>query len=286
MQLDATRVEIGRLNAARVRSVERLEDAEFRVFSQFGEDGIIQWLVQRVEIPSRTFVEFGVEDYRESNTRFLVEHDDWSGLAIDGGESHKAFVEQSQLGWRHTVDTRTAFLTAQNLDAVIGDAGYRGDIGLVCIDVDGMDYWLLEALSVVSPRVLVAEYNNLFGPERAVTVPYDPAFDRTAAHWSTLYFGASIAAITSLAASKGYALVGSNQAGTNAFFVRRDVVGSIPERAAEDVWRDSTVRQARDVNGQLLYLGGRAQQLHLIADLPLLDVVSGERSSIGKLFPS
>ena len=281
MQLDATRVEIGRLNADRVRSVAHLADAEFRVFSQFGEDGIVQWLVQRVELPSHTFVEFGVESYRESNTRFLVEHDDWSGLAIDGDDQHKAFIAESQLGWRHSVDTRTAFLTAQNLNSVIGDAGYRGDIGLVSIDVDGMDYWLLEALSVVSPRLLVVEYNNLFGPDRAVTVPYDPKFDRTKAHWSTLYFGASLAAIASLAQAKGYALVGSNQ--VNAFFVRRDVLGSIPEREVADVWRESTVRQARDADGQLMYLSRREPQLRLIADLPVLDVLSGKTSPIGQL---
>ncbi len=222
-----------------------------------------------------------MESYRESNTRFLVEHDDWSGLAIDGDDQHKAFIAESQLGWRHSVDTRTAFLTAQNLNSVIGDAGYRGDIGLVSIDVDGMDYWLLEALSVVSPRLLVVEYNNLFGPDRAVTVPYDPKFDRTKAHWSTLYFGASLAAIASLAQAKGYALVGSNQ--VNAFFVRRDVLGSIPEREVADVWRESTVRQARDADGQLLYLSRREPQLRLIADLPVLDVLSGKTSPIGQL---
>jgi hypothetical protein len=100
-RLDGISVEIGRLNAARAREAPDLNAAEFRVFSQFGEDGILQWLLHRVEMPARTFVEFGVEDYRESNTRFLVEQADRSGLAIDGGSAHREFAEASELAWRH-----------------------------------------------------------------------------------------------------------------------------------------------------------------------------------------
>ena len=215
------------------------------MYSQFGEDGIIQWLLHRVERSDRTFVEFGVEDYSESNTRFLVELDDWRGLAIDASDRHRRFLE-SQLAWRHTVVAETAFLTTTNLNDVIGSAGFRETSDLVSIDVDGVDYWMLEALEVVSPRLLIVEYNSLFGSDASVTVPYSPSFDRTEAHFSTLYFGASLAAITALARTKGYALVGSNQAGTNAFFVRRDVLGNVREETPGAVWRETRVRQARD----------------------------------------
>ncbi len=108
------------------------------MFSQFGEDGIIQWLVQRVPIDEQTFVEFGVGDYSESNTRLLVEIADWQGLIIDGGDAHLQFLVDSGTAWRHTVDARSAFLTAENLDATISSAGYEGDVGLVSIDVDGV----------------------------------------------------------------------------------------------------------------------------------------------------
>ncbi len=69
---------------------DEIERAEFRVFSQFGEDGIIQFLVQRVPIANQVFVEFGVEDYAESNTRFLLVHDAWRGLIVDAGDSAPA----------------------------------------------------------------------------------------------------------------------------------------------------------------------------------------------------
>ena len=283
--LDTLRVEVGRLHAARVRDVAQLEDAEFRVFSQFGEDGIIQWLVQRVPLGERTFIEFGVEDYRESNTRLLVEMDDWWGLAIDASDRHTRFLNQSGLAWRHRIASCTAFLTVENLNSVIGDAGFRGDVDLVSIDVDGVDYWLLRALSIVSPRILIVEYNSLFGPDALVTVPYAARFDRMDAHYSTLYYGASISALAHVAASKGYALVGGNRAGTNAFFVRRDVLGDILEQSPASVWRETRIRQARDEEGALTYLSDRREQLRLIADCPVVDVRAEATTTISEAVP-
>ena len=258
------------------------DDAEFRVFSQFGEDGIIQWLVQRVPLRERTFVEFGVEDYSESNTRLLVEMDDWRGLAIDASDRHEKFLAESWIGWRHSVEPLTAFLTTDNLNTVIGDAGFRGDVDLVSIDVDGVDYWMVDALSVVSPRILVVEYNSLFGPDACVTVPYAPRFDRTAAHFSTLYFGASIGALAHVGSAKGYALVGGNRAGTNAFFVRRDVLGDIPEQTPATVWRETRVRQARGQAGELTYLSDWREQRDLIGDCPLVDVRRNTTTTVAK----
>ena len=249
---------------------------------QFGEDGIIQWLVRHVDVPDRTFVEFGVESYRESNTRLLVELDDWRGLAIDAGDAHKEFLERSEIAWRHTVVAKSAFLTVENLNEVIGGAGFQGDIGLVSIDVDGIDYWLLDALTVVSPRILVVEYNSLFGATAHVTVPYAADFHRTRAHFSTIYFGASISAMASLAAKKGYALVGSNRSGTNAFFVRRDVLGALPEVAPANAWQQTRVRQARDQDGELTYLSDWDEQLRLIADCSLVDVEHDVTTTVAK----
>ena len=204
------------------------------------------------------------------------------GLAIDAGDRHKAFIEASELAWRHTVDAKTALLTADTLDRVIGDSGYHGDIGLVSIDVDGIDYWLLAALGVVSPRILVVEYNSLFGPERAVTVPYDPELiERPPIHPRSIS-ACRLRLLTSMARTKVCA-GGIEPAGTNAFFVRRDVLGDIPEHKSQTPG-ESSVRQARDTEGRLLYTSGREAQLRMIADLPLIDVVTGEASEIRQLF--
>jgi hypothetical protein len=253
---------------------DEIERAEFRVFSQFGEDGIIQFLVQRVPIERRVFVEFGVEDYTEANTRFLLVNDAWQGVIVDAGTAHRRFLEDSRLIWRTTIDPITAFIDRENVNEVIG-RGVTGPIGLLSIDIDGNDYWVLEAIDCVSPQILVVEYNSLFGPERAVTIPYDPAFARGEKHYTHLYWGASLAALTQAAAKKGFALVAGNRAGNNAFFVRREALGDIPERTVASCWRPAQFRESRGPDGELTLLSDDVEKLRLLRDLTLVDLDEG-----------
>lgn len=268
---------LGRLMADRVREKETvgsLSDVEFRAFSQFGDDGIIQWLIHRLDIPTRTFVEFGVENYRESNTRFLLLNNNWSGLIMDGSAANVEQIVHSEYYWRHHLLAKAAWVTAENVNNLIESEGLRGDIGLLHIDVDGNDYWIWKALQVVSPIVLVVEYNSVFGMERSITVPYDPTFTRTEAHYSNLYFGASISALHALSVEKGYAFIGCNSAGNNAYFVRRDrLTDDVREVSLEAGYVESMFRESRNQTGGLTHLAGN-QRLEAIAGLPVVDTRS------------
>ena len=82
-----------------VESTRDINESEFRVFSQWGEDGIIQYLLRHVKIPRKIFVEFGVENYVESNTRFLITNDYWSGLVIDGSEENVSYIKNDVIYW-------------------------------------------------------------------------------------------------------------------------------------------------------------------------------------------
>lgn len=281
--MERLQMAMGRHESRIVKSgcYERLRDAEFRVYSQFGEDGIIQYLIGRVPIEHDVFVEFGVEDYRESNTRFLLCNDNWRGLILDGGTRHIDFVQSNPLGWRHNIDARSVFVTRDNINGTLAEAEISGDIGLLSIDIDGNDYWVLDAIDVISPRILIVEYNSTFGPDAAVTVPYDPRFDRTKAHYSNLYWGASLAALCLAAGRKSLAFVGSNSAGNNAFFVRRDVLGDISTLTPREGWVDSRFRDSRDPGGNLTYIGGRAARIAAIADQPLVEVATGAMTTAG-----
>ena len=284
--LDALRSQLGGLESRLVArlSPHELPLAEFRTYSQFGEDGIIQFLVQRVPIEHDVFVEFGVGDYREANTRFLLEHDNWRGLVIDGGTAHLEFLHSSELLWRHDLEARSEWVDRENIDSILRECGVEGDIGLLSIDLDGVDYWVLEAIEAVSPRIIIAEYNSTFGPDAAVTVPYDPRFIRADAHWSGMYWGASLAALTRLAERKGYALVGGNAAGFNAFFVRRDVLGDVPEVSVGDAYQVSRIRDSRGPDGELTYLARHEDRLRPVRDLPVVDIDSGKELPIAKRF--
>lgn len=254
------------------RSIASLQEVEFAVFSQFGDDGIIQWLVHHLDIPSRTFVEFGVENYRESNTRFLMMNDNWSGLVMDGSESNVAEIVQAEYFWRHELTAKAAFIDKDNINTLLASHAPGREIGLLHIDVDGNDYWIWNAIDAISPIALILEYNSVFGIDRAITVPYDKAFDRTAAHFSNLYFGASLRALHQLSMRKGYAFIGSNSAGNNAYFVRRDKLNeTVRETSLERGYVVSKFRESRDRHGALTWLAG-GDRLEAIRGMPVYDV--------------
>jgi hypothetical protein len=232
-------------------------------------------------IERRVFVEFGVSDYRESNTRFLLGELGWTGFVMDGSTQNVEAIRRDDVSWRYGLRSRAAFITRENINQLIRDAGISGDIGILSIDIDGNDYWVWEAIDVVSPRIVVAEYNALFGPSAAVTIPYAPGFSRETAHSSWVYFGASLAALDHLARRKGYVLVGSNRAGNNAFFVRQDVCHLAPLTPAQ-AYRPPCFREARDANGQLTF-AEPAAALASIADQELVDVVLDRRGPVRTL---
>jgi hypothetical protein len=266
---------------AQLGTLDDIRAAEFKVFSQFGEDGIIQYLIRQARVPaqSRSFVEFGVESYEEANTRFLVLNDNWRGLIMDGNSSNMRRVRNSSIYWRHNLVAVAAFIDADNINGLIRDAGFSGEIGLLSVDIDGNDYWVWERIDAVNPIIVVAEYNSVFGPRHAVTVPYDRAFERGRAHSSHLYWGASLKALVELGNRKGYGFVGSNDAGNNAFFVRRDRLNGQRELTAAEGYVESQFRESRDEAGNLTFLSGAAR-LQQIIDLPIYDL---ERKAIVRL---
>ena len=289
-QLETNAILLAKLHVARIRAMgvaASLKDVEMKVFSQFGEDGIIQYLISRVPIPNDSFVEFGVEDYVESNTRFLLRNDNWRGLVIDGGAANVSAILADRAAVHHDLSALNAFVTRENIDALLRGAGFTGDIGLLSIDIDGNEYWVWQAITAVSPRIVVVEFNSLFGPDAAVSVPYDPAFDYNTAHHSRLYFGASLAALCRLAGEKGYDFVGCTSAGNDAFFVRRDVSSGVRTLSAREGYVECRFRDSRGPGGEKTYLAGK-DRIRAVAHLPVVDVATGAvrtiREALGEGF--
>lgn len=253
------------------KNISAFSDVEFKAFSQWGEDGIIQYLIHRVPIQDRSFIEFGVEDYTESNTRFLLVNDRWRGLVLDSSNHNIDHIRNDEIHWKHNLTAECHFVSRENINEILKNAGFIGDVGLLSIDIDGNDYWIWEAIDVVAPRIVVCEYNSIFGSEHAVTIPYEECFKRSEAHFSHLYYGASLAALCRLAEQKGYDFVGSNSAGVNAFFVRRDLPHGLKVQSAADGYVASGIRESRDQSGKLSYLS-RVDQLACIKEQPVYDV--------------
>ncbi|WP_244892432.1 hypothetical protein [Mycobacterium asiaticum] len=266
----------GRELAWRVReleSINRFSDIEFSVFSQFGDDGIIQWLIHRLHGLPETFVEFGVESYQEANTRFLLVNDNWRGLVMDGSRQNIDAIRRDEISWRHDLQSTCAFVTAENIDELLREHGFAGDIGLLNIDIDGNDYWVWRAVTAVRPAIAIIEYNSVFGVDRSITVPYDVNF-RRGQPFSVLYCGASLPALCDLAQSKGYDFVGSNSAGNNAYFVRSDLSHGLKPLTAAEGYVMSRFAESRDSRGRLTYLRGESR-LASLRGLPIVNTRTG-----------
>src|SRR6266705_3385485 len=146
--------------AARLPPAPSLQEAEFRVFSQNSEDGIIQHIIRQINPPARSFIEFGVQNYYESNTRFLLLNNNWRGLVLDPDPRYIDVIKNSPEGqWRSDLRARRAMLTRENINDIFSEEGFTGELGLLSIDVDGMDWHLWEATTVVSPAIGLIEYN-------------------------------------------------------------------------------------------------------------------------------
>lgn len=169
-----------------------------KVYSQNGEDGIIEMLLSRIGIVHRFAVEISCGDCQECNTRLLREKG-WRVVAVGDPPGEKVWI------------------TAENVNGFLDAKGVPEDPDLLVIDIDGNDYWIWKVIDRC-PRLVVIEYNAFAGSDAAVVMPYDP--DHV---WSgSYYFGASLKALAELGQEKGYTLVGCEN-GINAFFVRTDL---------------------------------------------------------------
>ena len=248
-EIDDARILVGKVLINQLRLLGPLEDiraAEFKVFSQWGDDGIIQYLVHHLKVERETFIEFGVQNYRESNTRFLLMNNNWRGLVIDGCREHIDYIMKDEIYWRYDLTAVCAFVDRENINKIFVENGFEGKIGILSIDIDGNDYWIWDAINVVEPVVVIIEYNSFFGDRYAITIPYDPKFDRTRAHYSNLYWGASLKALCLLGEKKGYEFIGSNSNGNNAYFVRKGKTGQLRSLTPEQGYVTAKYRESRD----------------------------------------
>jgi hypothetical protein len=241
-------------------SITSITEVEFQVFSQFGDDGIIQYLVSKLDIPNKTFVEFGVENYREANTRFLLVNNNWTGLVIDGSQKNIDFIKKDNLSTLFQLYAECAFITKDNINELISKMDFHEDLGLLSIDIDGNDYWVWKAISIVKPIVVICEYNADFGASNPWTIPYHANFVFGKEHPGN-YWGSSLLSLCDLAMEKGYSFLGCNSQGNNAYFVRDDKLGIFKSLACEVGYNTAKFFMVRDSEGNRLDHKARYQNI-------------------------
>ena len=227
--------------------------------SQSNEQALIEQLLQGIQAP-HAFCEFGF-DAHEFNCAQLITAG-WSGLLIDG-DAQKVARAQSLFPKRVVV--LHEYLFRENVYDIVARHYPQQTLGVLSIDVDGNDYWFLEALLPLQPALIICEYNASL-LHNSITVPYEARFDRPAKHPRGFYYGASLSALTALCARDQYDLVAVSDGGLNAFFCRR---GLRPGQVALD-----PVRAYRPSLNRAHYNEGMTpeQQWESVRHLPFLNI--------------
>lgn len=288
----ALKVQLG-LSTAMIQNITMMNYAikdinirslEFQVFSQFGEDGIINFLCQALHVSKPSVLEIGVEDFQECNSHFLGYSRNASIVAVDKYPLHEDFLSKSSLRWKNTVEAWTRDVTPDNINDIYKDCEvFLGAIDIFSLDIDGIDFWVFKRLENINAKILILEYNALYGSKRSVSVPFEENFDRTQKHFSNKYYGCSLLALIDEADKKGYQFIGSNRACNNAFFIKQNLVSAEAFQVLPlQEYTDLTFRESRDFEGELTYFNSKLE-LDAISKMPLVDMSTNQLIKVGDL---
>jgi hypothetical protein len=179
----------------------------------------------------------------------------------------------------YSLQAVSAFITRENINDLLQTSGFGEDLGILSVDLDGNDYHVLERIERFKPRILISEFNALYGPVRKIATVYDPAFNRFKCHYTAKHYGASLAAVTYLANKRGYSLVGTNKTSHNAFFVRNDLLNDRLEvLSPEQAYAPPKMRGSRDERGNLA-IRTYEEMVPLLKGLPVLNVETNQIES-------
>lgn len=203
----------------------------FKLMSQNEEDGMTLALLKLAKAPNKTFLEIG-SGASGGNSGMLAQEFGWRGLMVDIDPA-KIEKARARFGANPHVSFEAVAVSPENINGLIERHGLVGEIDFFSLDIDSFDYWVLEAMSACSPRVMVLEYNANFGSHRSLSIARDTDMSRAVKG----FHGASLKALTKLAMAKGYRLLACDESGTNAFYLRGDLCPDIEAVAPEVAFR-------------------------------------------------
>ena len=272
----------GALLSSRINypNVKNLNEVELKVFSQFGEDGIIDFILNKINKKNNIrFVEIGTGDYEEANTRFIVETKPSIGLLIDYCEELK-YVKKRNFYWQNQLYLENTKISPENINSILIKNDFLNDFDLFSLDIDGLDYWVLKEINLSSASIVICEFNPLFGSDKLLSIPNINNFSRDS--YPKCYFGASLQAIVSLMNEKNFLFLGTNSNCNNAFFVNqkfsdlfKDIVASNIKNYTDFVFREIMF------GSKINY---KKKMLKKIKGLKLIELEKNELKTIDELF--
>lgn len=257
---------------------QKLSDAEITVFSQWGEDGILDYLCDVISLDRPHILELGAGNFLECNSRFLIENRFASSVLVDAREDLIPTVRNDGAYWKTHMMAICDWITPSSVKNIQETAlEFLGHIDIISIDLDGNDFWVMSEIDLSETKIIVVEYNPIFGINFPVSIPRDDSFSRESAHYSNLYYGVGLKAWVDYFSKLGFGFAGSNKVGSNAFFIKKEFIDGLDFTPNQDLstYVKWSVRESRDTKGVLNFLSGN-QRLGEIEHLELVDVFTGE----------
>ena len=274
-----TKLMLGNIYLNQIRKkydfIKNLQEAEYKIFSQTGEDGIIDFLLKKLDILNCKFVEIGVGDYSEANTRYIYEKSFSEGLIIDIENNLRDKVSKNINLWKGLLHVENIEINSENINEILDKYNLNANLDLFSIDIDGIDYWVIDNLKPQISKLFVLEYNPTFGHNLEITIPNIKNFNRFKSHYSGCYYGCSLKAMIKLMDRKGYDFLGTNKLNFNAFFASKNISHKF-ENLKQNL--DSLenyslikIRDSKNKEGELDFLD-KKQRLIQIKNLEIIDV--------------
>ena len=259
--------------------ISDIQKAECKVFSQNGEDGIINYLLVKLGIIIPNFIEIGVGNYTEANTRFLYDRFYPKGIIIDCEKNLEKKVKNNTNFWRGNLIPIEININTKNINDIISK-NCDFDVDVFSIDIDGIDYWIIDQLDCSNIKIFIAEYNPIYGPDVEVTVPNLVNFNRKSYHYSNLCYGMSLMALKNIMIKKNFYLIGTNSTKNNAFFIsnkfKEDEYFPNIKIQNLDYYTDFNYRESRDKNNELNYISGK-NRINEIKDCNVVDLKDNKK---------
>ena len=241
-----------------VKIFDKIQDAGFRCYSQFEEDGIILYLLSCVGKKTRSVVEICSGSGSECMSANLIINHGYKGFLFDGDEKNinaaTSFFKSQKDCLLFEPTIKKIWITKNNINDILIDAGVEGEVDVLSLDIDGNDYHIWEAISVINPRICVFETHNIIPSNLAITIPYQDDFYAMDKNEIEIEFrSASLLAMVKLSKKKGYTMVGSHKHGFNVFFVRKDLLNNlIPRPTIEEIHDNEFTRVAQKTRWPLV----------------------------------
>ena len=263
--------------------IKNFSETSYKVYSQNGEDGFIDYLLFSLNIDKPKFVEIGVGTYKECNTRFLFERTAPEGLVIDCIKDLEKKIKKNIKFWKGDLTIVNELINTENILDILKKNNFHSEIDLFSLDIDGIDYWILEKLPENFSKICVIEYNSVFGDELEITVPNKDNFSRKDYHFSHLCYGMSLKALIKKMDEKGFIFISSNELNNNAFFVQKKYQSSLnielPDINNLKRFTISNIRESRDQDQNLNYLR-KDDRLKAIENCEVIDVSNKRNEKI------